>query len=551
MKLNEKELASYAQSANGKADKEGILWIKEYDGKSKKREVLTRRWFKLIGNLLFYFKSDVQSSPVFGLIILLKSYVEADKENSEVKYSFKLTFEQDATTLYQLAAENPQDMVEWMLAIRSVGYEYLLDAASELRAKIFHLTSKDPIPKGNPLSHRHLRAINELPPTVTTFPHDDPLLNLSLGCSSLVSPRKRLPSPLIVTNVRTPPQAYWTKLAQTEIVENECDPHFFTVVLLTSGSTLTTTELRFEVFDVEDRSRTKMHPIGVAHCTVKDILQSSGYQTRLQIFQGQAIQGYLSVLAWRESQSPTVLSPTSPETTETSFTCSGQQTWRQASKSASLKLPFNRLIMTNFQFPVSKEADESGKKILKVSEVMGEGIYSWSIPRQMLDIFINDDNQYLRHYQSLKVLKEDWEISRQEVMYEHSEMIAYYRSELSCMEQEQAKGFTFKKSTEKGAAGYEFIPTNLHVQYLRVEEGTKYPPVIAYEVVTVGAPTAYGLKSRIGGLMRWNLVTPFSMANHYSDTPSHENPTSRAKILLVHMDQCLKLIHEHAQNLLE
>ena len=85
MKLNEKELASYAQSANGKADKEGILWIKEYDGKSKKREgacypnclfrfrsiqlllpslfvVLTRRWFKLIGNLLFYFKSDVQVS---------------------------------------------------------------------------------------------------------------------------------------------------------------------------------------------------------------------------------------------------------------------------------------------------------------------------------------------------------------------------------------------------------------------------------------------------------------------------------------------------------
>ena len=48
-------------------------------------------------------------------------------------------------------------------------------------------------------------------------------------------------------------------------------------------------------------------------------------------------------------------------------------------------------------------------------------------------------------------------------------MISYYRSELSGMEQEQAKGVTFKKSTEKGAAGYEFIPTNLHVQYLRVE----------------------------------------------------------------------------------
>ena len=91
-------------------------------------------------------------------------------------------------------------------------------------------------------------------------------------------------------------------------------------------------------------------------------------------------------------------------------------------------------------------------------------------------------------------------------------MISYYRSELSGMEQEQAKGVTFKKSTEKGAAGYEFIPTNLHVQYLRVEVDSQHPPSIAYEVVSVGAPTAYGLRSKSGGLMRWHLTHPFSLA---------------------------------------
>ena len=92
MKLNDKELAYFAETANGRADKEGILWIKENDGKLKKKggllnehsqpcilsqavtgyerflcflTVHNRRWFKLIGNLLFYMKSEI---PVgFGL----------------------------------------------------------------------------------------------------------------------------------------------------------------------------------------------------------------------------------------------------------------------------------------------------------------------------------------------------------------------------------------------------------------------------------------------------------------------------------------------------
>ena len=44
MKLNDKELAYFAETANGRADKEGILWIKENDGKLKKKGgLLTER----------------------------------------------------------------------------------------------------------------------------------------------------------------------------------------------------------------------------------------------------------------------------------------------------------------------------------------------------------------------------------------------------------------------------------------------------------------------------------------------------------------------------
>ena len=69
-------------------------------------------------------------------------------------------------------------------------------------------------------------------------------------------------------------------------------------------------------------------------------------------------------------------------------------------------LPFNRLMMTRFQFPVAKWVLEHacmvhsplmhtyvhpclclhrvGDPPVKVSEVMGEGLYSWTVPRQML-----------------------------------------------------------------------------------------------------------------------------------------------------------------------
>ncbi len=77
MKLNDHELLQFASSRVGKADKEGILWMKEVEGgKIKKKQSKERlccmvgrykpifgagyvqRWFLLSGNLLFYFKTE-------------------------------------------------------------------------------------------------------------------------------------------------------------------------------------------------------------------------------------------------------------------------------------------------------------------------------------------------------------------------------------------------------------------------------------------------------------------------------------------------------------
>ena len=80
MRFNTKELAYYASTRFGKADKEGALWMKEYEGLIKKKEselythfgkfvllpnlsAYTQRWFLLTGNLLFYCRDEHPVSP--------------------------------------------------------------------------------------------------------------------------------------------------------------------------------------------------------------------------------------------------------------------------------------------------------------------------------------------------------------------------------------------------------------------------------------------------------------------------------------------------------
>ena len=82
MRFNHKELAYYASTRFGKADKEGCLWMKEHEGILKKKEsksccenkihpldrkspylspftlAYTQRWFLLTGNLLFYCRAE-------------------------------------------------------------------------------------------------------------------------------------------------------------------------------------------------------------------------------------------------------------------------------------------------------------------------------------------------------------------------------------------------------------------------------------------------------------------------------------------------------------
>ena len=92
-------------------------------------------------------------------------------------------------------------------------------------------------------------------------------------------------------------------------------------------------------------------------------------------------------------------------------------------------------------------------------------------------------------------------------------------------------GRKYKKSIEKDKSTLEFVPTNLHIQQMKVTDGEKEGIYIlffiyifneilnlyivqqlAYEVVTVDCPTAYSLKYRPGGFIKWQTTVPFCYA---------------------------------------
>jgi len=71
----------------------------------------------------------------------------------------------------------------------------------------------------HPLGALPVKSVSSVPASAPAY-EGDPVFELSLACSSLVgSLRDGVPSALIVTSCMTPPQAYWIRYAQTEVIE--------------------------------------------------------------------------------------------------------------------------------------------------------------------------------------------------------------------------------------------------------------------------------------------------------------------------------------------
>ncbi|VDI01179.1 inositol polyphosphate-4-phosphatase [Mytilus galloprovincialis] len=168
---------------------------------------------------------------------------------------------------------------------------------------------------------------------------------------------------------------------------------------------------------------------------------------------------------------------------------------RRRSKRVDTLRPLYRGIITRtFRFDTS----DGGVKLL-VHEYMAEAKLAFDIPLQLIKLWIDEEKSMIDQMKNLGQMSTRCQHACQEATEHCTSIVMLYEQHYHLIS--SFKGPSFKPSIKKGDKDLEFAPLNLHLQRMTVinelNDTTSW-----YDIVTVGAFTAYAQKYKHGGLMK-------------------------------------------------
>ncbi|XP_075157465.1 inositol polyphosphate-4-phosphatase type I A [Haematobia irritans] len=521
MRFNKAELSTLASNPKTKFEKEGLLIITErQEGFFRKTDVNYPRWCKLRGNLLFYLKDhDPYSSPV-GVLVLENCRPLIRNEQREFD-GFVFILEFEGSLPQRISTRTAQERLDWVKSIQLASYSYLNRQIQYLEEQIA-LAMGNRIEKGLPLCPTAndatlMTGLLDLNVATTTKAaatkveedlSEIPLCESALSCDNLpCSDNGRLPCPRVVCGILMAGEdIIWHDYARTEIIENTTNPQFVcTLIFRQSDGFTADTPLRFTVYDVREKVSQTSVPLGYAEVVLGAIQDATRFRLPLRSVHGDC--GFINIASWAPDTDKQLQPPPRSTTQVFEQQTKGHRRTQSLPPKLGVKLfvPFQGSIQRVFANPRihTYRLNSSIGADISVHETMMESKLCFNIPQQLLSIWITREKELLQEISGMGELGGEWRRRQIDLLDKHLKLLKDYSQAKQNLQQiTKEEGPFFKRSSVKTDESLEFIPVNLHLQRMWVQNDSLNRSAVL-DIVTVGAFTRHGgLKKKTGGLIK-------------------------------------------------